>query len=430
MFIVLSGLTLVSDVHAFTPVSGTLASDVTWTKANSPYNLTGTVRVASGVTLTIEPGVTVNLGNYFFDVNGTLIAKGDSNDKIVFANNRQFGGTEIIFSQFSTSWNEQTGQGCIIENAVFKSTILFIQGSPKIANCEIDNAILISGGSPIITNSKIILNGTGIDVFSGSPTLSNNVISGNNFGMGIYGSGSVVISKNTISNFECAIKAYAGSFQITENTITQCKNGIAVSIETTATIQRNLLNNNTENGIMGGRANIDSNTITNNRIGINNPIAGTIIRNNNILGNTVNSITATVDDVDARNNYWGTTDIAAINSTIYDKKVDSTLGTVLFVPILNTSNPSAPAIPAIINTPIVTPPPKTEPTAPPTAQPTPTYTPMPTRNSDVQRTGRDQASPWYSLNMLVIAVAIPLVIVWVVVILGYGLKAKILKFIA
>ena len=149
-----------------------------------------------------------------------------------------------------------------------------------------------------------------------------------------------------------------------------------------------------------------------------------MIHNNNILGNTVNSITATVDDIDARNNYWGTTDIAAINSTIYDKKVDSTLGTVLFVPILNTSNPSAPAIPAIINTPIVTPPP-TEPTAPPTVQPTPTYTPMPTRNPDVQRTGRDQASPWYSLNMLVIAVAIPLVIVWVVVILGYSLKAKI-----
>ena len=76
VIIVLSGLTLVSDVHAFTPVSGTLTSDVTWTKANSPYNFTGTVFVASGVTLTIEPGVTVNLGNYFLHVNGTLIAKG------------------------------------------------------------------------------------------------------------------------------------------------------------------------------------------------------------------------------------------------------------------------------------------------------------------------------------------------------------------
>jgi len=409
-------------------VSGTLTADVTWTKVNSPYNLTGNVRVAYGVTLTIEPGVTVNLGNYFLNINGTLIAKGDSTDKIVFVNNRYFGGSEITFSQHSISWNEQTGQGCIIENAIINSTVLFLQGSPKIANCEVDNAILISGGSPIITDCNISLNGAGIDVFSGSPTLSNNVIRGNGFGNGIYGSGTVTLSGNVISHFQKAVKIYSGTYQITGNTIAQCENGIEAIVDAIVTIQGNLIDNNTGCGISWGRANIESNTITNNKIGIHNPVAGVIIRNNNILANTENSITAATDDLDAINNYWGTTDTAAINQTLYDKIDDPALGKITFIPILNEPSFSAPAIPETISSPIVTLPP-TE-TSKPSVQPTPTYTPMPTRDPNVQRTGRDQAAPWYSLNMLVIAVAIPLVITWIVVILGYSLKSKISKFTA
>jgi hypothetical protein len=52
-------------------VYGQVNSDTTWTQANSPYTLTGIVQVRSGVTLTIQPGVTVNLGTYSLQVNGT-----------------------------------------------------------------------------------------------------------------------------------------------------------------------------------------------------------------------------------------------------------------------------------------------------------------------------------------------------------------------
>jgi hypothetical protein len=59
--LVCSSLLFVDDVHASTQVGGTIASDTTWTLADSPYRLSGGVMINSGFTLTIEPGVVVDL---------------------------------------------------------------------------------------------------------------------------------------------------------------------------------------------------------------------------------------------------------------------------------------------------------------------------------------------------------------------------------
>jgi len=63
-----------------TPVCGLLPSDTTWSLVNSPYDVCGSgVTVPSGVTLTIDPGVTVQFdavpGNKL-NVQGVLIASG------------------------------------------------------------------------------------------------------------------------------------------------------------------------------------------------------------------------------------------------------------------------------------------------------------------------------------------------------------------
>src|SRR3990172_233073 len=63
-----------------TTITGIITSDTTWTKADSPFILSGLVGVASGVTLTIEPGVTVNLTEYSLQVAGTLYARGGSGE--------------------------------------------------------------------------------------------------------------------------------------------------------------------------------------------------------------------------------------------------------------------------------------------------------------------------------------------------------------
>ena len=49
---------MLSRAHA-TDVNGVISSDATWLLANSPYVVTSSIIVNTGVTLTIQPGVTV-----------------------------------------------------------------------------------------------------------------------------------------------------------------------------------------------------------------------------------------------------------------------------------------------------------------------------------------------------------------------------------
>ena len=103
--IMIGGLTLVSIVHigtvqASTNVTGIINSDTTWTKANSLYTLTGPVAVNSGVALTIEAGVTVNLNSYYIQVNGILVARGSGANQIYINDGQN------TFTQHSNSWNE------------------------------------------------------------------------------------------------------------------------------------------------------------------------------------------------------------------------------------------------------------------------------------------------------------------------------------
>lgn len=70
-----------------TNVGGNITTNTTWTLANSPYNITTWVEIASGVTLTIEPGVVVySNGSLYIGVRGTLNAIGTQQAKITFNN--------------------------------------------------------------------------------------------------------------------------------------------------------------------------------------------------------------------------------------------------------------------------------------------------------------------------------------------------------
>lgn len=210
LFLLLAGTLIVGEVQAATEVGGIITSDTTWTKANSPYNLTGNVLIESGVTLTIEADTTLNFNEYFIRVNGSLVIQpgvtlnietvvgGGSIQVHGLINMRGTstnpihvnGGTyyyawiappsysSIVFSQQSIPWNEQTASGCIIENVVLSSTNIVVNNSPKITkNTFLDNGgVTVSIGSPEISNSNVYGR---IEINGGSPVIaSNNVKNG------------------------------------------------------------------------------------------------------------------------------------------------------------------------------------------------------------------------------------------------------------
>ena len=108
--ILVCGLAFASNVHA-TTTSGPLTADTHWTLMDTPIIFNGTVTVGNGVTLTIDPGVTVNLGIYSLQVGGTLIAAGDVDNKILFTvrdNVSQYLSEPIFFTQNSTGWVDAT----------------------------------------------------------------------------------------------------------------------------------------------------------------------------------------------------------------------------------------------------------------------------------------------------------------------------------
>lgn len=174
-----SAMFFVVDVHASTPVGGFITSDTTWTRANSPYQFNGVVTVNNGVTLTIEPGVTVDFASWYLQVNGVLNARGTSDNKITLTSSTYSINQRIVFSSSSTGWNEQTGTGSIIENANFDKVYLYISGSPKINKNYINTTypLTVTDGSPMISNNIIYCIESGVYVTGSFPTISGNLIS-------------------------------------------------------------------------------------------------------------------------------------------------------------------------------------------------------------------------------------------------------------
>jgi hypothetical protein len=339
-----------------TSVSGIISSDTTWTQVGSPYTLTGPVAVNQGIRLTIEAGTTINLNGYYIQVNGTLIAIGSSTNPINIKGPADVRGGIIIMA-ISNGWNQQTGSGCIIENAIISASVI-AQNSVKIDHNTITASLSVHGFS-IITNNNIT--GGTVGIFDSS-ILSNNIIT-ETVGLGSLlfggtvlvsaGSGSSVnnlpvISSNIIKgshdngghgNEGIQVSDYAS---ITGNTIDGCKTGINVERTGTALIDKNLITNNQDGIDILGTCNIQENLLTKNNNAITISSGEATIFNNNIYSNNFNLVLGVSYAINAPNNWWGTTDTQAINQTIYDFKNDFNLGSVVFIPFLSSPNSQAP----------------------------------------------------------------------------------------
>lgn len=432
------GLVYVDFGHA-TYENEAINTSATWTTAGSPYILTGNVIIESGATLTIQPGVTVDFGNYQIQVNGVLVAQGSSNNVIVFSGDGN-SSTSVVF--------DSSSYGSIISYVNFYAVCVNVQlGSPTISFNYFASdptqtpTITVNSGSPAINNNIInMVSKDGIDVEGGSATISGNVIDGSDLNEGIYGiyvasSGYAQISENDITGCYSGIWA-VGQSDIQRNNIMNNVNDGVCSQNPDSTIESNAIADNLCG--VSGEGFIENNTITSNSVGLWSP-SGTIQYNNiynnyNSSGGYTQNIHLTNSaNLVAINNWWGSTDTQAINQTIWDYKDDPTyLGLVFFVPFLNASNPFAPSIPASI--PVPTPPPTPAPTSTPfnTPSPTPyvnysqTPTPTPTPSLPHLSTPKSIIGNLKSSdidNILVIAVALIIAAVTIVVLnLRFGTR--------
>ena len=445
LFSTVAAAMLFGTVQAATEVAGIITSDTTWTRANSPYDLTGNVLVEIGVTLTIEADTTVNFNDYYLRVNGSLTVqpgvilnietvigdgsiqvngvmtlRGTSTNPIYVNGVAHYYDTtapippsrsSIVFSHSSAGWNEQTGSGCFIENAIFNSTGVRVGSSVKITNNKlIDGGLSVSAGSSVISQNSLSSLGIGggspaisantisgpITISGGSPAIYSNVITGyisitggssniaDNRIVGgfikFYAEGkkgvTATIINNNISSTESSIGNDSGirltgnwgtdGYVLVErNSITGCSKAVEIiqyqyaGITTAFTIQKN--------------------TITNNDVGISIKApyyCAPTISYNNIYSNNVSlSLSGTSFDIDATNNWWGTTDTSAIDDLIYDfYDGDFDLGKVNYTPFLTEADPlampdpNAPipsfdtsTLPSQTSTPDATPPPSTTP---------------------------------------------------------------------
>jgi hypothetical protein len=201
-------------------VSGTLVPggsvSGTWTRAQSPYAVTGDIHIPRGKALTIEPGVLVKFAGHFaltVGYRGTLRAMGTEPERIVFTASDTDQGWRGL--RFVNSGAEDILEWCTVEYAkkpratggsfldLYGGAILccgseddepgfIVASSPTIDSCLIAHNSACTGGGimcfdeseALITNSTIVdneadIDGAGIALYYSYCTIVNNVIARN-----------------------------------------------------------------------------------------------------------------------------------------------------------------------------------------------------------------------------------------------------------
>lgn len=422
--LILASVMRFSTVQAATEVTGIIFSDTTWTKANSPYNITGPAAIAKGVTLTIEPGVVVHFNINTLEVNGTLRAIGTNSEPITLNGDWRgrgpyFGSSDyngiLTFTAESDGWNAQTGTGCIIENANVISLTIRIQGASVKMNKNILSGnhawegLSVDGGDSVISNNQITggsvvvndgspvfitntLIGQAITVQGGSPTIENNLFYTGFSGITVSDGTDVRVVNNMIVKCTGFTAFARGSITFEHNLVLYCSGGCALyGHDVNVTVQYN--------------------TIAFNQYGIQSPPPSAKIIYNNLENNTqYNLALGYSSNFDATYNWWGTTDASAISQTIVDYKNDYNLGNVTFIPFLDEPNPQAPLISSFVEpSPSPSPPPSPSPTA--TSSPAQTSTPTP--SEEPQQT--EQIEPIVVLAIVVIIFcSVPVVLIYLI----------------
>lgn len=357
---------------AATNISGQIRNNTTWTKAGSPYICNGLIEVAPNVTLTIEPGVKVEL-DLGLNIYGFLYLNATSNDSIhIYAKNQQSNNVtyikfddsallnatidtyyikycrfsriqlwfedhamslEVSHSNFDANyggitWAGRDGTTFSVHDNYISSWIFCGYSSkwPRLDKIEIYNNVFNKCYSSPALYLQFYCDSTYIrnNIFTNTPRciqfravttadISNNVFSGNEIG----------IDAITSSDVE---------YHITENVFTNNKKALRFGSNA------------------HGNAYMKHNSIYNNEYGIGVNEAGNVplynetklfldsncIQNNKIAG----LYWVAKNDYSIGANWWGTTDTNIIDSAIFDNKDDFKTGKISYQPFLTLTSPN------------------------------------------------------------------------------------------
>jgi len=231
----------VVEVNAQTPVIGFISVDTTWTIANSPYYTLGNVLVNEGITLTIEPGVTIEFDTgHKLIIDGTLIAQGTAEDTIRFT---------PMETMEPGSWG-----GILFEypsiGAIYDDDYNYLSGS-ILQYCVVEFAgpgVKGDSASPFIDYCLISHNdGKGIDISDVDVVvIQNSIIDNNGYQAGIFIEGVqfIKLTGNTVKNNNYrGICIFGENVDIDGNNVSGNLEGIYVE-SNTVTIRNNILTDN------------------------------------------------------------------------------------------------------------------------------------------------------------------------------------------
>lgn len=205
-------LLLLSTSFAQTSVQGGIYNNTTWTVANSPYTITGSVVVFPGNTLTIEPGVQLLINNQtsntiYIEARGTINCIGTSQFPIKI---RTLYDTTNLGWQGFVCTNSQGGvinsNYFDIANAYYPFGYESVPNSLNYTNCKFRHCI------------QAITVGTNV-------TLNNCAIIDNE--VGIYGWSNYVINDCLFKDNTTAIYAYASAFAMSNCNFIDNQIGVA-----------------------------------------------------------------------------------------------------------------------------------------------------------------------------------------------------------
>lgn len=337
-------LAIVVSIQSFAiNISGYINQNTTWTKANSPYIITGYTLIDSNATLTIEPGTVIKFDEYkVLYVDGMLNMKGTATDNIFVTTNAKY--PRAVTSGFAVRNNKST------------DTLRFEYCHFKYVGVGVS----VENMASIVTNCLFEYCGTGI--YNGKGSRSYTHVSNCRFNYcetAMFSDGYTVFTKNIVTKG----KSY-GLIINTWNVNNTCTNNVFYNSEKAITkcthVSNNVVSYNKNYGISLCNY-VSNNQIWNNGYGIINDWTAPVylyqnsieynqtgiwgadtthsIHGNCIAHNNVNMDRLRVI-VNVSGNYWGETDSAKIAATINDYWDNFVDGEAKFMPFMQASDGS------------------------------------------------------------------------------------------